>query len=189
MAQPDYLADHEDGGWIHFGPSGRDSREGRLDDTFARSRSVLDESHRLRSVPPGPDQAFGDVFPILHAHQHDQRVDARVLRPVDRNQILAVSGDRGKRSGHTAARGRDAGQRRYRNGRGYSGNDCDLDAMPDQIFPLLGSTPEDHRVAALEPNHGSSLCGVADHEVVDLVLDLLLLALALAAVDEHRVRG
>jgi len=60
--------------------------------------------------------------------------------------------------------------------------------MAAEVLPLFGSSGEDHRIAALEPDHGLRFPRVAYHQAVDPILNLLLLALPLAAVDESGVR-
>src|SRR5205823_11282560 len=86
--------------------------------------------------------------------------------------------------GDTTKCRRDSGQRRDGDRGGNAGNDVDFNSVAAEVLPLFGPSGEDHRIAALEPDHGLRLPRVADHQAVDPVLNLLLLALPLAAVDE-----
>ena len=65
----------------------------------------------------------------------------------------------------------------------HAGDDLDRDAVTAQIGQLLAAAAEDERVAALEADHALSGAGVAEKDLVDLVLPDAVLALALADID------
>jgi hypothetical protein len=150
-----------------------------------RRGSALDERDGLRRRAARAHQAFCDGLAILYAHQDQQGVDIYIRRPIQREEILPMPSDHGEGFGHSAARRRDARQRRRRQGRGDSRNDFHFDAVAHQMLPLFRAAREYHGVAALQTHHGAAFGGITHHEAVDSVLDYVLLALPLAAVHQH----
>lgn len=87
-AQRDHLADDENRWRIDRDAALRDSSKSGFHHSFAPGGAIFHEGNRLCRVLSFANQAFGNVFTVFLAHQHDECVDTRVLCLIRAHEIL-----------------------------------------------------------------------------------------------------
>ena len=109
-----------------------------------------------RRRQPSGLEAGGDLGPVGHAHEHDDRVGRPGQGvPVDVvvDGVAAVPGDHGERRGQRPVGHRDAGVGGDGDGRADARHHLERHPRRGQRLSLLAAPPEHEGVAALEPHH------------------------------------
>jgi hypothetical protein len=169
IAHRDDLADDDERRRAKGAGFAGDGRERRDDDLFVRRGARRDDGGRRRRGATVLDQPLREPGEAGEAHERDQR-PGRIRERARVELVDVVRGERRHRRGEAAMSDGNVGRRRHGGERRDTGDHLERDAGPRERDRLLPTTPEEVRIAALEPHDAPATTGMHDQKRVHIRL-------------------